>query len=514
MPGVICLPSKAPDHPQLTVHRRPGIIKDRKASIISTMHNGADFRVFKNTIDAAECAVKERVFWHKIGEVYEPTLKPSVCIANRLRPFRALLKRYSSKTTPMQPRQFADAYQGRRRNAYHRACDDLERKPFKSKDAVVKAFLKYEKYNFKYGGKRVVPRVISPRGPRYTVSLGIYVRPLEKRLFGLINQHCFKTPAIMKGLNAKERGSLIESKWSKFSRPVAIGLDATRFDRHVSREMLEFEHSVYQMFYEGDGVLSHLLRLQLKNFITMNLPDGFLKYKTDGTRMSGDMNTALGNCLISVAILYCFAKHYGVNMEICNDGDDSVIIMETHDLPIVTRHLNQWFNDVGFLIEVEDPVYVMEHIVFCQCQPIKTPTGYIMVRDPRASLTKDAIPLIDTSNPQVFKGWMNAVGQCGLSLTGGIPVLQSYYLSYIRNGKGGKILASECIEGGFSMLSRGMNRKAHRVEDTTRFSFWLAFGVCPDEQIAIEEYYDKILVSPDESRFEHNIPALLPIPHV
>jgi len=36
-------------------------------------------------------------------------------------------------------------------------------------------------------------------------------------------------------------------------------------------------------------------------------------------------------------------------------------------------------------------------------------------------------------------------------------------------------------------LSRGMQSKVVPVDDASRYSFWLAFGVDPDTQVAIEQ---------------------------
>lgn len=508
---MVCGRSSAPDHPRLTVKRHQGSHKPRKSVIFNGVHTGTDFRVFENTIDAAECAVKERVLWAEgpPGHFHAP-IQPTVSVHDRLRPFYRALKCRATKTTPMTFQQFADSYQGRRQLIYSRAAADLDLKPFRDKDAVVKAFLKYEKYNFKYGLKKVVPRVISPRGPRYTVSLGVFIKPIEKRIFNIINHDLYKTPAILKGLNSKDRDTIIRAKWDRFADPIAIGLDAKRFDRHVTKPMLEWEHSIYKLFYPDDRHLSRLLQLQLRNKVYMNLPDGKLSYTTIGTRMSGDMNTSLGNCVISVAILYCFSRWVSVPMEICNDGDDSVIITERKYESRIRSQLDGYFRELGFLLEVEPTVDVFERIVFCQCQPVWTTDGYIMVRDPRVTLTKDSICLLDLRGAKQYAGWLKSVGLCGLSLAGGIPVVQEYYACFVRNGEGGSPFIAPPIEGGFQMLSQGMARSYSQINPRTRYSFWLAFDIDPAEQEAIEEYYSNLMLSTELDPY--GLPCFVQLP--
>jgi hypothetical protein len=50
--------------------------------------------------------------------------------------------------------------------------------------------------------------------------------------------------------------------------------------------------------------LAELLKWQLQNKGFARTIDGLIKYSVEGCRMSGDMNTALGNCTIMCALVY------------------------------------------------------------------------------------------------------------------------------------------------------------------------------------------------------------------
>jgi hypothetical protein len=99
----------------------------------------------------------------------------------------------------------------------------------------------------------------------------------------------------------------------------------------------------------------------------------------------------------------------------------------------------------------------------------------------------------ELDHPSVFKKWLGAVGEGGVSLTGGIPILQSFYCCLERGSGGLRLRDDPTMETGWWYLSKGMNRKVSRVSSQARFSFHLAFGICPDLQIAVEEYYDSYL---------------------
>ena len=45
---------------------------------------------------------------------------------------------------------------------------------------------------------------------------------------------------------------------------------------------------------------------------------------------------------------------------------------------------------------------------------------------------------------------------------------------------------------GLMHASRGMSVKFTTPTDSTRYSFWLAFGITPDEQVIIEDHYSTI----------------------
>jgi hypothetical protein len=59
----------------------------------------------------------------------------------------------------------------------------------------------------------------------------------------------------------------------------------------------------------------------------------------------------------------------------------------------------------------------------------------------------------------------------------------------MRNGKPSKMGEAVFMQSGSRMMSRGMDSKFVPVSSESRVSFFKAFGVTPDEQVAMEEYY-------------------------
>jgi len=328
----------------------------------------------------------------------------------------------------------------------------------------------------------------------YNVALGTYLKHVEHKVYRGI-QRVFKsdTPVVFKGLNTFEMGAALHRKWSRFKNPVAVSLDATKFDMHVSVAMLRWEHSIYSHMFRGDAELEKLLSWQLVNLGKGYAWNGSLSYKVHGRRFSGDMNTALGNCLIMCGMIHSWIGGK-FDYELANNGDDAVVIMEKRYLQSFNENLCDWFLTLGFRMVVEDPVTVLEEIEFCQMHPIYDGEQWRMVRNFNSAREKDSMCLLKINGEVEWRKWLGAIGECGLALTNGIPVVQSFYSAYMRSGLKSNMNNALIMQTGFLMMSRGLTPCTKPVTNEARLSFFLAFGVTPDEQVALEQYYDGLSI--------------------
>lgn len=467
-----------------------GVIRTRWAPVFRGVSGPLRFGVHNNSLNNGARALVERVFRSPDAEGnYVP---PPPCTARphlTLRGFKIAVCKAAGQHRPISHDQFLGYYSGRRQQVYARAVASLAERPLTEGDfGVKKAFVKAEKINFS-AKPDPAPRVIQPRDPRYNVEVGVYLRPLEHAIYKAI-QETYGGPTVMKGYSAEGVASAMRAMWDQFSDPVAVGLDASRFDQHVRPEMLKWEHSVYTQCFQKDtrDRLRWLLRGQVHNKCFLQADDGRLKYRVHGSRMSGDMNTALGNCLIMCALVHRLAQERGVTVRLANNGDDCVVYMERRDLKRFTDGLQDWFLEYGFKMKVEEPVTCFERIEFCQAHPVFDGEGWIMVRNPNVATSKDAICVVkDYGFGPAAEKWLYAVGECGLSMTGGIPVVQEYYQAFLRSGQPGSVGNGVVAETGMSMLARGLQRVHREPSDASRVSYWLAFGVSPTQQRAQEE---------------------------
>lgn len=438
-------------------------------------------------INTLNTALLERVFYHKVDGEYRLVVDPNPVVVNgRLRGFRKSLLGHLGSASPVSPEQFAQMYTGRKRTIYEKAVEDYTINGVRRRDAYSDSFVKCEKVP-----ADKAPRCIQPRRPVYNVGVGRYLKPIEHRIYKAIQKvFASNTPVVLKGFNAVETADIIKNKWEEFENPVALGLDASRFDQHVSKEMLAWEHSIYNAMFHSPE-LRRLLKWQIHNVGFGRCDDGTIKYNVEGKRFSGDMNTALGNCLIMCAMIHAYGQERGVKLDLANNGDDCVVFMEARDLAKFGEGLDEWFEDMGFVMTKEDPVYELHQIEFCQCKPVFGANGLIMCRNFDKAREKDTMCLFDISSPSAAAKWLGAVGECGLSLTSGIPVFQEMYKAYIRHGEKSNLAASVGWECGMTHMARGLFAKEGHISDDARYSFYVAFGVTPDEQVALEEYYQQ-----------------------
>lgn len=484
--GVDCKPHLDDCGIRATQH---GVVRPRQVPVFPGVSGSAVFGVHNNSINNGARALVERVF--RSPDAEGRLQPPPPCTARphlALRGFKIALGRHLGVHRPISREQFLGYYSGRRLGVYQRAVASLEERPLTAGDfGVKKAFVKAEKINFT-AKPDPAPRVIQPRDPRYNVEVGVYLRPLEHAIYKAI-QEVFGGPTVMKGYTAEQVANNLRGMWDTFSDPVAVGLDASRFDQHVRPEMLEWEHSVYlQCFPKADRArLAWLLRGQIENKCYLQADDGRLRYRVRGSRMSGDMNTALGNCLIMCALVYRLGQERAVKLRLANNGDDCVVVMERRDLARFSQGIGAWFRTYGFNMKVEEPVGVFERIEFCQAHPVYDGQVWVMVRNPATTLSKDAICVNrDYGHGPAAKKWLQAVGECGLAMTGGIPVVQEHYRAFLRHGMAGLGENAVVTETGMYMLARGMRREYQEPTDDARVSFWLAFGVSPTQQRAYE----------------------------
>jgi len=466
-------------------------VKQRTYHVVSRMGGNHDLGVFNNSVYSVERALVERyatcevepgIFLPALPTTYEAWRAPGL-----LRIRERVVEEVRQTATVLTLQEVVKCYTGAKRRVYENALRSVMRKDLRTSDACLRPFTKFEKQSLSKA-----PRIINPRSPRYNLVLGRYLKKAEKSYYRAINkawgEHTAHT--VIKGLNQLEVGRVLRAKWDRFRTPVAIGLDAKKYDMHVRIPALAYEHSYYNFVYLVEE-LRRLLKQQLHNVGIAYCPDGRVYFTVDGTRCSGDLNTSLGNCIIMCALILNFCEELGIDAELANNGDDCVLFVEREHADRVVEAIPDYFKRFGFRMTVEEPVYEFEELEFCQSKPVKLASGWTMVRNLLACLKKDPMCLVPIQNDKVWKKWLGAVGECGLASVPGCPVLQSFYGAFTRSGKAAGKKFKQYLFKNTGVLERGFQGDSN-ITGEARASFYAAFGVTPDYQIALEHYYDRM----------------------
>jgi len=409
--------------------------------------------------------------------------------------------------SPYSPSRFLEDYGGAQRSRYEQAFKSMVEKPFEHRDGRISLFTKDEYRDWKERDGMWVPkppRAIQTRSPRFHVALGTYLNPIEDSVYHVLNEIHEGTgylPTVAKGMNLDQRGKVIAAKWRRFRNPVALELDASRYDQHQHDAMLADEHLMYRFMSTGISSEPHLpslARLLLMQRINRGVykarrKRARIRYKVRGCRASGDKNTSLGNIFNMCKLMYTYLREVvDIDYELLNDGDDNVLIIEQHHLDKVSETLVAWFETQGITMKLEGVATSLEDIVFCQASPVYINGQYRMVPNPRKRLYSDLMTSKPIASKRTFLKWLGAVAGCGMCASAGVPIFQSYYAWVGKETKPWKPTPGHHYYRFRDDLTDGMEAKDLPISEETRFSFWKAFGITPWAQMSIESHFNEM----------------------
>jgi len=385
--------------------------------------------------------------------------------------------------------QTAQSYSGRLGRRYCEAERSLRVDgALRKEDWYLRPFLKAEKVNGVI--KRTKPRLIFPRSPRYNLMLASRLKPFEHWLWSRLVARWVTRGGVgrvvAKGLNPVQRANLIVRKMANLDDCTVMEVDGRAFEAHVGPYSLASEHKVYQSAFPGDGRLDWLLRRQ--RTLEGTLPCG-ARFSRPGARASGDYNTGLGNSLVMLAAVCGVLLGYGIPFDVLVDGDNALLFLRARDLGRVVSSLSsRVLKESGQELTLERPTTVLEEIRFGRSAPVRVGGGYRMVRDWRAVLSGALSSHRWLTEPRFVPEWVRGVAACELSLARGLPIVQAWALSLqaVWGGPEG-VREHPHTDLIFKGAWFAKSEEALEVSWETRESYSRAFGVSPEEQLAMEE---------------------------
>lgn len=393
----------------------------------------------------------------------------------------------------------AQSYTGLLRRRYLEAERSLrEDGPITRSDSKLAAFLKAEKFGAAKYGK---PRMIFPRSPRYNLQLASWLKPFEHWLWGYLTAKRFfggsNTRIVAKGLNMTQRANLIVRKFKSFADCVVFEVDGAAFEAHVDVWQLKKEHEVYLAAYGSDPELAATLARQLVNEGTT---PGGVKFSRAGGRASGDFNTGMGNTLIMSAVVVAVLKHLNVPFDVLVDGDNALVFMpQSVSARVVECFAPLALRISGHEMVLENPVNHIEGIRFGQSAPVQVQKDkWTMVRDWRKVVSQMTSNHANLVQPKFCLPYLRGVGFCELSLHKGVPVSQNLARRLVHVTEGAKAVGAHFYREYEAMgvgIGSAYEARFSEPSSVARQSFYLAFGLDPEEQIEVERRLDNAVIN-------------------
>lgn len=383
-------------------------------------------------------------------------------------------------------------YTGRKRARYESAHARLISRDYcvGRRDARVNMFVKMEAYKM----NKVFPdcRAIQFRSYEYTLMLASMIKGPEHRLYGLENLPEFQEGKLFaKNLNQYEKAEALREHWDR-GYDHCICLDASRFDAHCNVAVLSCEHSFWTSA-NPDPLLRRLLSMQLNNKGRVQMKETEIEYTVRGGRMSGDSNTAGGNCIIMYCMLWCFFRQRDQRFAILDDGDDSVVFYDGDE--ITDEEVSTYFRGFGFVMSIEARPSRFEHIDFCQSRPVQIDGRWMMVRNPLKIISKLGYTH-KRDDVRTYRKRLLTTATCEAWLARGVPVLQAYCQRMLeiaeatltkRQLRRGKYLSTEQLSYRMQHLITSIEDfEPGPISEESRASFRRAFGISECHQREFE----------------------------
>lgn len=393
-------------------------------------------------------------------------------------------------------------YSGKKAHDYWVAAGDLQNFDGQAQreHSKIKMFVKKERTVYKETKVNPECRAIQFRDRRFTLEFMSLIVPSEHVFYNLHDVPGFGFGRIFaKSRNPRQRGADLRGKYDHLAAlgggPVKILLlDAHRWDAHVNVDLLRVEERFYARTSRHPRRVREMCRWQQHNRCSFRSGEYSVNYTVDGERMSGDANTAYGNCLLMGTLIAAFCEHLQLeHFTIYDDGDDSVLMYLGPD--VADQDVNDFFLRAGVEMAVEGRPTEFEHIDFCQSRPVQLADGWCMVRDPRKLLAAINVSH-KLRDPKHRASYISTVCKGEASLVRGCPVLQAVLGTYIEaldaemSSRQRKRISKLAIADNYRMsqwLPSNWTQKVERpVTTTARRSFANAWDISVEQQMRYE----------------------------
>lgn len=340
----------------------------------------------------------------------------------------------------------------------------------------VKCFIKDETYD-KYKDSRA----IYARVDEFKCIFGPYCKQLENRLYQL--------PEFIKHVPVISRAKYVHDRLGKYSKFLAT--DYTGYECHFTPEMMcAVEMVLYNYMFcrtrpEEFALLNDCCRTI---WSTNRCEFKEIKANIRARRMSGEMNTSLGNGFTNFIILKYIMEKKGIsedNYSFVVEGDDCLCGFNG-EYPTTEDYAN-----VGFTVKIEQHEK-LETASFCGL--VFSPENFISIANPLKIImnTGYARKKYVYSSDKTRKELLRAKGFSICYQYSGVPILQEYGRMLLRNTEGSRFKFDDDYQSQLIKREMGDIVEVNKpIEMSTRLLMEKVFSFTIAEQHYLEKLFSE-----------------------
>jgi hypothetical protein len=200
--------------------------------------------------------------------------------------------------------------------------------------------------------------------------------------------------------------------------------------------------------------------------------------------MSGDMDTALGNCVLMLGMALSILRGIGKFDFVC-DGDDGIVIIESDLATLAQAKLLRGYKDFGHILKIEK-FEMLQQVEFCKSYPLRIQGRWRMVRKPDkifAGLASSSTHHLDGPTMSVLR----LASYCEMTLNAGVPVIYPLVERFNRALGEGRTANARALVALTNRFRLERTAKSCDITEEARLDFSLATGIPPEEQRKLEE---------------------------
>lgn len=340
-------------------------------------------------------------------------------------------------------------------------------------------------------------RTINSRTDNFKAMWGPLCKLVEKVVYEIESPN---GKYFVKHVPVMDRGEFLDSRFPSGGQLVFC-TDHSNFEQHFTRRFMEAcEKQLYSWVLgpamKSDPTVCHTMRHVLSALNGKNVLKAHgVSLSVEATRMSGDMNTSLGNGFSNLMIMLFLCSEIGVKVDGIVEGDDGLFVADPAAKDLTRDDAEVSFRSMGFEIKC-DVVSSVREAGFCRMYFYPDGDRTMTVVDPISTLAKlgwTASAEKMSKKPAVRQGLLVSKVLSMLYCSPGCPILAPFASHVLQALRGVSPVAdstSKWWDHEWATLTPAQKAFAlsRQVSPAGRDAMERIYHIPPADQVELERY--------------------------